>query len=157
MGVITGAVAIIRYNGIPIGKMKGISVNENISRGNVQGLGNLISLEKPALSWAGTVSCDMYNVSLKEAQIPDSILRNVQTVQEWIDSVVLQEEGITLDIFQKVPRAGQPKIGLILGEEKPYAKLGGLFLNTQGFDINEGSISGQRQSFDYLFPIIYPQ
>ena len=157
MGVITGALAIVRYNGIPIGKMRGINVNENIARGNVQGLGTLISSEKPALSWSGTVSCDMYNISLKNAQIPNSILRNVQTLQEWIDSVLLQEEGITLDIFQKVPRAGQPKIGLILSEETPYAKLGGLFLNAQGFDLNEGSISGQRQSFDYLNPIIFPQ
>lgn len=154
--VITAPLAIIRVNGIAIGKMKGIRVNEQIQRGNVQGLGQLVPDEKPALSWSGTVSCDFYNIDFSISQIPDAIIRNVNTLQEWSDSVILQEDGVTLDVYRKVKQLGQPGNGLILGQENLYCTIKGLFLDTESFDINEGQVSGRSQSFQYLYPILFP-
>jgi len=154
--VITAPLAIIKVKGVAIGKMRGIRVNENIQRGNVQGLGQLIPDEKPALSWSGTVSCDFYNIDFVKSQVPEAILRNVSTIQEWSDSVLLQEEGVTLDIFKKIAAPGAPKSGLIPSVETPYATIIGLFLDTENFDINEGQVSGRNQSFQYLNPIIFP-
>jgi len=155
--VLTAPLALIKVDSIVIGKLRGIRVNENIQRGNVQGLGKLIPDEKPALSWAGTVSCDFYNITFDESQIPNAIIRKVQNIQQWEDSVLLQEEGVTLDIFKKIKVVGAPPFGIIPATEEPYAQIRGLFLDTENFDINEGQVSGRNQSFQYLFPIISPQ
>ena len=154
--VITGPLALIKVNGIVIGKMRGIRVNENFQRGNVQGLGSLIPDEKPALMWNGSLSCDFYNIDFSISQIPQAILRQVQTYQEWEDSVVLQLLGVTVDIYRKIPAPGAPTSGLIPSAEKPYAQISGLFLEGEGFDIAEAQVSGRNQSFTYLNPIIYP-
>jgi hypothetical protein len=156
--VMTAPLAIIKVNGTAIGKMKGIRVNEQIQRGNVQGLGQLIPDEKPALSWTGTVTCDFYNIDFRISQVPDAITRTVGTIQEWSDSVLLQSSGVTLEIYKKVVDSSYtgPGNGLIPGMESPYATIIGLFLDTESFDINEGQVSGRNQSFQYLFPIIFP-
>lgn len=154
--VITAPLAIIKVNGIAVGKMKGIRVNEQIQRGNVQGLGQLVPDEKPALSWSGTVNCDFYNIDFSKSQLPDAIVRSVQTLQQWSDSVLLQEDGVTVDVYRKVKQSGQPGNGIILGQENIYCTIKGLFLDTESFDINEGQVSGRNQSFQYLFPIIFP-
>ena len=154
--VITAPLAIVKSGGIAIGKMKGIRVQENIQRGNVQGLGSLIPDEKPALMWNGTLTCDFYNIDFSQSSIPKAILRQVNTLLEWSDSVLLQEQGVTVELYKRTAIPGSPQIGLIPGMEKPYATIRGLFLEGEGFDITEGQVSGRNQSFVYLFPIIFP-
>lgn len=155
--VITAPLAIIKVNGKAIGKMRGIRINESIQRGNVQGLGQLIPDEKPALSWSGTVTCDFYNISFEKSQVPEAIVRGVQTLNEWVDSVLLQESGVTLDIYRKEAAPNAPTSGIIPSVEKPYAQIRGMLLDAESFDINEGQISGRNQSFQYLNPITFPQ
>lgn len=154
--VLTAPLAIIKVKGVPIGKMKTIRVNESIQRGRVQGIGELTPSELPPLSWAGTVACDFYNIDFNISQIPEAITRGVQTLKQFVDSVILQEDGVTIDIYKKVKVAGQPNIGIIQGTEKPYATIAGLFLDSENFNISEGSVSDRNQSFQYLFPITYP-
>jgi hypothetical protein len=153
--VMTAPLAVVMVNNVAIGKMRGIRVNENITRGRVQGLGQLVPDELPALSWAGTVQCDFYNIDFSLSQVPDAIFRNTTTVQQFQDSVTLQEGGVVLQIMKKVRLPNQPPSGLIGGQLINYATINGLFLNSEGFDINEAQISGRNQSFDYLFPIVY--
>lgn len=155
--VLTAPLAIIKVNGIAIGKMRNIRVNESLQRGRVQGIGELTPSELPALSWSGTLSCDFYNIDFKISQIPQAIIREVQTLKEWVDSVVLQEDGVTVDIFRTIAVPGSPKIGKIAGTLVPYATIAGLFLDTENFDIAEGQVSGRNQNFQYLYPITYPQ
>lgn len=154
---LTGALAILKVNGQAIGKMKTIRVNENFTRGDVRGIGQLTPIERNALSWAGTVTCDFYNIDFRLAQIPGAILRSVQTLQEFIDNLVLKEDGIQLDIYQKVPASVDPVTGFVSAEEYPYASIKGLYIDTQGFDITEGQISGRNETFTFIHPIIYPK
>lgn len=156
MGVITGAIAYIKVGGVVIGKMKSIRINETIQRGNVQGLGSLVPDEKPPLSWAGTLSCDAYTIDFSKCTLPQGITRNLQSVQEWQDSLTLQEQGVVVEIYQRIPVAGQPQIGLIAGTEKPFCQINQLYIDSQAFDISEGQISGTQTSFNYLTPVIYP-
>lgn len=156
MSTLTGALAIIKVKGQAIGKMKGVRVNENITRGEVRGIGHLIPEELPTLSWAGTITCDAYTVEFKDSLIPEAIWRNVQSLTQFVESLILQEDGVTVDIYKKVPLPGQPTIGLIQGEDKPFASIGGMFINAEGLDVNEGQLSGRIQSFAYLKPITYP-
>jgi len=64
--VLTGALAIIKLNGKPIGKMRNIRVSETINRGRVSGVGELTPQELPALQWNGTVSCSFYSIKYEE-------------------------------------------------------------------------------------------
>jgi len=152
--VLTGAIAIVRVNGVAIGKMKNIRATETLQRGEVRGIGSITPSELPPLTWAGTLTCDFFNIDFSKSQLPGAIYRNTASLQAFVDSVLLQEDGITVDIFKKV-NAGTNTSGLMTSQEVPYAQIQGLFLNTESFDITEGQISGRNQSFQYIYPIVY--
>jgi hypothetical protein len=165
MPVYTAPLAIVRVNGLgPIGKIKDIRVNEQLQRGEVRGLGSLTPDELPALSWAGTISCDVYMIDFKstglEGKIPDAFLRNANTLQEWINSVILQQDGAVIDLYTKIPAnpTQAPMSGLILASQNDglIAQVRGVFLDGEGFSISEGQIATRNQSFKYKYPIIFP-
>jgi hypothetical protein len=156
-GVYTAPLAIVKVGGVAIGKMKTIQVNENIQRGTVQGLGELTPQEKPALVWAGTLSCGFYTITWQKSSIPNAITRNVNTLKEFVDSLLLQEQGVTVELYKKIRANGAPTIGLIPSSLVLFCTISGLFLEGDNFDISEGSISGKNQSFSYLDPVIFPR
>ncbi len=150
--VITAPLAIIKVNGSAIGKMKGIRVNEQLQRGEVYGLGSLIPEELPPLKWMGTLSCDFYNIDFRKSQIPGAIRRDVQTLTEWANNLLLQEDGVTVNIFT-FKKSGVNARGLNEGDLQLYASIQGCFIDAENFDVNEGQVSGRNQSFKYLNPI----
>lgn len=163
--VYTAPLAIIRVNGIgPIGKIKDIRVNEQVQRGEVRGLGELTPQELPAISWAGTISCDMYMIDFLstglEGKIPDAFLRNANTLREWVDSIILQQDGAVIDLYERIPAnpAQVPMSSLILAAANDglIAQVRGVFLDGEGFSVSEGQIATRNQSFKYKYPIIFP-
>ena len=160
--VLTGALAIISINGNPIGKMRNIRVTENINRGRVSGIGELTPQELPALQWNGTVSCSFYSIKYNADGVagvdgnPDvGITRTATSVAEWVEHVVLQEKGVDLDIFKKIQDAIDPTTGLLKNNTpEPFARIEGMHLDRDGFDITENGISGRDQDFTYKNPII---
>ena len=160
--VLTGALAIIKINGQPIGKMRNIRVTENINRGRVSGIGELTPQELPSMQWNGTVSCSFYSISWATDGVagidgsPDiGITRTASTVAEWVEHVVLQEQGVDLDIFKKVQDAIDPVTGQLKNvTPEPFARIEGMFLDRDGFDITENGISGRDQDFTFMNPII---
>jgi hypothetical protein len=155
--VITAPIAIIKVQGVAVGKMKNIRIQETIRRGRVSGLGQLTPAELPALEWSGTLSCGFYNISFDKSQLPKAIVRKVNTLDEFIDTVLLQENGIQVDIMRKVAASPpDPNTGIIPSELEIFASVKSCFLTREGFDIQEGQISGKDTDFDYLTPIIFP-
>lgn len=160
--VLTGALAIIKINGKPIGKMKNIRVSERINRGRVSGIGELTPQELPALQWDGTVSCSFYSIEWEndgvagvEGNPAIGVTRVAGSVPEWVEGLILQEQGVDLDIFKKVQDAVDPVTGLLKSNNpKPFARIEGMFLDGDNFDIAENQISGRDQSFQYINPII---
>jgi len=154
--VLTAPLAIIRQEGIAIGKMRGLRGNENYQRGRVQGIGKTNADELPLLSFAGTLTCDFYAIDFRNSQIPKAVFRSVQTNQGYFDTLLLQELGIQLDIYKKVRTDGATTGIPISIEEQPWAIITGLFIDGDSFDINEGQVSGRNQSFQFIDPIIFP-
>lgn len=152
----TGALAIIRKNGTAIGKMRNVRWTENINRSEVRGLGTTITQELPAVSWGGTLSCDFYEVDFSTTGVPQAIRRDVQTNQQFEDQLLLDADGVQLDIFKKVEDIRDPNTGLISAKVQPFAIIKNLFINSDGADITEGAVSGHNQSFQYISPVIYP-
>lgn len=157
METLTGALAIIRVNGTPVGRMRNIRVNENISRGDVRGLGTILTVEAPVVGWAGSVTCDFYEISFKETGITRAIRRDVQNNQQFEDNLLLNPDGVQIDVFKKIEDAIDPNTGLKIAGVEPYAIIKRCLITDEGFDVTEGTVAGHNQSFKFLDPIIYPQ
>lgn len=167
--VLTAPLAVIKVNGITIGKMKNIRVTESIRRGRVVGLGQLVVDELPALEWSGSLSAEFMTIDLKKSMIPGAINRIAADVTTWTDTVLLQDEGVQIDIFKKVKKPQQadnqfPNISKdpnfiqrnFPSELEVFASIKGCFLTREGFNISESSISGRDVEFEYKEPILYP-
>lgn len=152
-----GALAIVRKNGTAIGRMRNVRWTENLRRADVRGLGTILVQEAPVMEHAGSLTCDFYEVDFGKTGIPDAIRRDVQTNQEFEDNVLLNHDGVQLDIFKKVEDVIDPDTGLRKAKAQPYAVVKRLLIESEGADISEGAISGHNQSFKYLDPVIYPK
>lgn len=156
--VMTAPLAIVKVNGVAVGKMKNIRVTENIQRGNVQGLGNLTNEELPALKFTGSLNAGFYSITFnnQDQLIKNALLRNVNNVQEFVDTVLLQENGIQIDIMKKVKDYQDPNTGIIYPQLELFASVRSCFATKESFDISEGQISGRDVDFEYLTPILFP-
>ena len=156
--VMTAPLAIIKVDGIAVGKMKSIRVNENIRRGRVQGIGELTPSEIPALEWSGSLNAGFYSITFnnQDQLIKTALLRNVNNLQEFVDTVLLQENGIQIDIMKKVKDFQDPNTGIIYPQFELFASIRGAFSTKESFDISEGQISGRDVDFEYITPILFP-
>jgi hypothetical protein len=163
--VLTAGLAIIKCQGVPIGKMKGITINETLRRGKVVGLGKLAADEVPVLDWDGSLSCEFFTVSFKTSPLPGAMTRSAASIEDWTNSVLLQEDGLSISILRR-KKTGQhndpgypnAKVNVIegdLSDLEEFATIKGCFLNREGFNINESSISGYNAEFTYTTPILY--
>lgn len=156
MGVMHGALAIIRRNGTPIGRMRNVRWTETLRDQEVQGIGTILVQESPVVAHSGQLTAEFYEVEFETTGIPGAVRRDVQNNQEFENQVLLREP-LQLDIFKKVEDAVDPSTGLKTAKAQPYAIIRDLFLNSEGADISEGAISGHNQSFRFNSPVIYPK
>ena len=156
--VMTAPLAIIQINSVTVGKMKNIRITEQIRRGRVSGLGRLNPSELPALEWSGSLSCSSYsiNFNLLANKIRKGTFRKSGTVDAWANAILLQEDGLEISILRKV-KDGEinPETGLVNAKYETFASVKGAFASREGFDIQEGQISGRDTEFEYLEPILY--
>ena len=154
----TAPLAIVQVNGVTIGKMRNIRVTEQIRRGRVSGLGRLTAEELPALEWSGSLSCSSYtinfNLLLNKSQL--GTFRNAQTINDWANAILLQEDGLEIALLRKV-KDGEidPDTGMVKTKYETFAKVNAAFATREGFDVQEGQISGRDTEFEYLEPILY--
>lgn len=159
---LTAPIAVIKVNGVAVGKMKSIRLTETIRRGRVTGLGQLTPDELPALEWSGTLNCSFYNIDFKVLLNSDlnpaaaAIQRTVGTVDNFVDTILLKDLGVQVDLMRKIPLAPpDPITGIILPAFEIFASIKGCFITREGMDVSEGQISGKDADFDYTTPIIY--
>lgn len=154
----TAPLALIQVNSVTVGKMKNVRISETIRRGRVTGIGRLNPHEVPALEWNGTLSCSSYTINFNLLANKSKIgtFRNNQTVEQWANSILLQESGLEIAILRKV-KDGEidPETGRVESKLETFAKVNGAFANREGFDIQEGQISGRDTEFEYTEPILY--
>lgn len=156
--VMTAPLAVIQVDGVTIGKMKNVRITETIRRAKVTGLGNLNPNELPPVEWSGSLSCSSYtiNFNLLLNHSKKGSFRNAGSVEEWQNALLLQEDGLEIAILKKV-KDGEidSDTGLIKTKYETFAKTTGAFMTREGFDIQEGQISGRDTEFEYLEPILY--
>ena len=156
--VMTAPLAIIQINSVTVGKMKNVRITEQIRRGRVSGLGRLNPSELPALEWSGSLSCSSYsiNFNLLANKIRKGTFRKAGNVDAWANAILLQEDGLEISILRKV-KDGEinPETGLVNAKYETFASVKGAFASREGFDVQEGQISGRDTEFEYLEPILF--
>lgn len=160
--VLTGAIALIKVEGKVIGKMKSVRCQEQIRRQPVRGIGTILPSEQAVTEWEGTLSCEFMEVEFKKSGITNAIRRIFPNIASQVligeasfeDQLVLDTEGVQVDIFKKVTDVINPD-GTIKPKLKPYAIVKKCLIESDSFDISEGSIAGHSQSFKYMVPLTY--
>lgn len=156
--VFTAPLAVIQINSVTVGKMKNVRITENIRRGRVTGMGRLNPEELPALEWTGSLTCSSYtiNFNLLANKMKKGTFRNAGTIEEWANAILLQEDGLEIAILRKV-KDGEIDLetGLVKTKYETFAKIAGAFATREGFDVQEGQISGRDTEFEYTVPILY--
>lgn len=157
MGVVTGPIAIVKVGNTAIGLMKDIRANESYGRVDIRGIGRLTAQESPVTSFSGTLSCSWFNLDFRKSGLPGSTPRTAASLQEYIDSILLGETGLTVNIYKKIkdPAVDISPEGIITPTIQIYAQITRLFMDSEGFDIVDGQVSGKTQAFRFLDPIIY--
>ena len=154
----TAPLAVIQINSVTVGKMRNVRITETIRRGRVAGIGRLTPSELPALEWSGSLSCSSYtlNFNLLANKQQKGTFRNLRTLEAWANAILLQEDGLEIAILRKV-KDGEidTESGAVTEKYETFAKVTGAFATREGFDIQEGQISGRDTEFEYLTPILY--
>ena len=154
----TAPLAIIQINSVTVGKMKNVRLTENVRRGRVGGIGRMTPTELPALEWQGTLSCSAYtiNFNLLLNKLKKGFYRNAGSLEAWANALLLEENGLEISILRKV-KDGEidPDTGMVNTKYETFAKVTGAFATREGFDIQEGQISGRDGDFEYLEPVLY--
>lgn len=150
--------AIIQIDGVTVGKMKNVRLTETFRRGKVTGLGTIVPSELPVLEWSGSLTCSSYviNFNLLTNVSKKGTFRNANSVEEWQNALLMQEDGLEFAILKKVKDGSiDPDTGLLTTKWETFSKVTGAFATREGFDINEGQMSGRDTDFDYLTPVLY--
>ena len=144
--------------GVTVGKIKNIRVQEQYQRGNVMGIGALISQEKPILGIQCSFTCSSYVVSIKKLGTIDNpfVLRGATTTDQFVNTVLTQDNGVDIYIMKKGVKTLTNGIVTEASEENLFV-IKNAFLTSQSFDIQEGQISGSDMSGEYLEPILSAQ
>lgn len=164
--VLTGALAIIKVNGQAVGLMRNVRISESTRRVPVRGLGSILPKEAPVTEWAGTLSCSFWEISYEKSGIPNAIRRDVGlgnaasqiasgiNSANFEDQLVLDPDGVQIDLFKKITDVIDPNTKLINPKAIPYAIVGRCLIESDNINIDEGNVSGRDQSFVYLDPVL---
>jgi hypothetical protein len=164
--VITGAIAILKVSGVAVGLMRNVRISESFRRVPVRGLGSILPKEAPVTEWSGTLSCSFWEINYKKSGIPNAPRRAVGLGNaasqiagginnaNFEDNLVLDADGVQVDIYKKETDIVDSVTGLINPKATPYAIVGRCLVESDNVSIDEGNIGGRDQSFQYLDPII---
>jgi len=145
--VFTAPMAIVEVGGIEVGKIKGISCNEEFSRVPIVPLGRLGPEEIPIVGWRGSMSCEMFLCDLgrilyaqnKINQIYldayNPLRRDVVDYKTMETTLIISDEiQIDVVIYRKVGNDYDPQTGL------PNTAVRGLY----SMDANNGDKIGKN-------------
>ena len=114
----------------------------------------MTKLEIPAVSFSATWSASFYTIDFaKITDFPGLDNRNLGSVEQWKNTLTLAEIPIDIYIYKK----DNPTVenGIVTAtSDTIFAVIRNCYLNTRGFDLNEGAVSGTDISGEYTEPII---
>lgn len=153
--VFTAAMAVIKINGVASGFMRALTFTENIQRGEVKGISNLLLQEVPVTGVVCNFTADFFFISLKRPEIR-AFLQRDGGLDQIVDTLILGETPVQLDVYRKV--ATTIVNGIVTGltpEGETIASIKDCYLNSQSWNIQDSAISGTNIGGVYLTPAFF--
>ena len=158
MAVLTGPLALIRISGAdqPVGSMKNITISEQFQVEDVRGIGFYETQELADTAFTGEATCESYSIDyykvLNTLDGDGALLRTVESGQQFVDTLLLNNAGIDIDIYRKVA-ASRADNGAVTAGMELFLSLKGAKLTQDSITIAEGQISSRNSSFRFLSAI----
>ena len=156
MSSLTAPLAIIKVNNIQVGFIRNLNINESHEISPIYGIGNLTPQELPVVKWSGTMTAESYLIDFYKAinVLTDAsvVQRVVTSADQFIDTVLLNDDGVTLDIYRKVEQSRNAS-GAVTSELEIFASVRGCKMTRDGISISDGQIAGRNVEFMYKTPI----
>lgn len=156
LSVMKGAMAILKTKeGATLGIVKSLSWTENMRTEEVKGLGDFSPLKIETMSWSGSGRCSFVMVNLAETGMQGSLNRDVATVAQFVNTLILSRESFDLFVYKKVPKSFIEKKVVSEIEEIPFAIIKGIVIESDAVDLNVDSFAMRNQSFKFTEPVLY--
>lgn len=155
MAVFTAPKAYIKIDNKVAGFVRNLQFAENISRANVQGLGNLLKQEIPPVGYDCTWTVDQFFIDFKQPVI-EGMMHRLGSVKAIVDTLVLGELGFAIAIYSKTIQTQDSNTKMVTQVDptgQTICLLNPCFVNNQAFSLAEGGVSGYNISGVYINPI----
>lgn len=150
----TAAKAIIKKNGVAIGYMKQLRCTEAKQRGTVMGIGRVTKLERPLMSITCTWNCDFYFIDMKKSGIPGLDNREVQSQQQYEDTLILTGIPCDIVVYKKDVQTITNGVVTAANLDGVLFTIKDVYLDNTSWDISENQISSFSQSGEYTTPVL---
>lgn len=158
----TAPLALVYSNNKVVSLLKNFSWTETLQRQDVRELGNLMTVEVPAVSYSGTFSADSsMPFSLESPLFDGQVNRIAQNNLQYQDTVTLLNPSFVITILKKevaniiITANGQE---LVTGTQNLiFAVITRAFWDSENFSIAEASVGSRNISGRFLDPILYVQ
>jgi hypothetical protein len=154
--VFTAPLCTFQVGEVVIAHVQNMTFTENIIRARVKGIGELIYGEFPPLTIECSGSFSYNSVQFRTDGIPESLKRTVGSLQEFVDTLILGEEPISIGVYRRKEITKDPQTGLVVeAEPELFATIEDFHLETDSFSMSNESIGSKSQTFVYSTPIYY--
>jgi len=147
--------AYIEIDGVAAGFIQGLTWTENFARQSITGLGQAIEQEAPVVNQRNTFTINKFFISLKE-NIIKKIMNREATIEEFINTISLEEFTFSIIVYRKVVTASNKEIKLVTSVDKTgetVVNLRRCLIDSQNWSLSEGGIAMMNITGRYLDPV----
>ena len=139
------------------GFIRNLNFTENIQRQDVRGLGNLYSVEVPAVSANNTFSVDQFFVSFN-TPVMKKLINRYGGVEPLKNTLAMGELPISIAVYKKSIVNLDSNTRLVTEVDKTgeeVAVLRDCYVDTQNWTLAEGGIASSNVNGRYLTPVAF--
>lgn len=149
--------AHIIIEGQVAGFVRNINFTENIQRQDIRGLGNLYSIEVPAVAANNTFSVDQFFVSFR-TPIMKKLINRYGGAESLKNTLSLGEIPISISIYKKDIVGVDSNTRLVTEVDKTsqeVAILRDCYIDSQNWTLAEGGVASSNANGRYLTPVTF--
>lgn len=156
MQTFSAPMAYIKIGGETAGFVRNITVQEQINRVDVQGLGSLPIQEIPPVSYRCSATVDQFFLSFK-APVVEAMIHRLGTLQEVLNTLTFAEQGFSIMIYKKLVQNFDDTRKMVTQVDptgQTVALLTPCFIENQNWQLQQQNVSAFNVSIRYLNPIV---
>lgn len=156
MQTFSAPMAYIKIGGETAGFVRNITVQEQINRVDVQGLGSLPIQEIPPVSYRCSATVDQFFLSFK-APVIEAMIHRLGTLQEVLNTLTFAEQGFSIMIYKKLVQNFDDTRKMVTQVDptgQTVALLTPCFIENQNWQLQGQSVSSFNVNIRYLNPIV---